>query len=159
MLREADLTQDERGDAGDDEQHANDRDRLHAKNLPMPYPRPTYVAGPSRSSTARGRLHDSGASFDKLRMRATFGGAKTLPHPELVEGRTVPIQRRVPSLQREPLHLDAAVEVAVGTGRLLPAAADDLDALGVDLRMLLQQGDPHGIRALLRQLHGLQGHG
>src|SRR5580765_6671878 len=28
------------------------------------------------------------------------------------------------SLQREPLHLDAAIEVAVGAGGLIPAAAD-----------------------------------
>jgi hypothetical protein len=32
--------------------------------------------------------HKHRASFDKLRMRKDFGGTKTGPHPELVEGRT-----------------------------------------------------------------------
>jgi hypothetical protein len=30
-----------------------------------------------------------GASFDKLRMRASFCATKGLPHPELVEGRVM----------------------------------------------------------------------
>jgi hypothetical protein len=34
-------------------------------------------------------LHDDHASFDKLRMRSTLGGTKKVPHPELVEGRTL----------------------------------------------------------------------
>jgi hypothetical protein len=34
-------------------------------------------------------LHDASASFDKLRKREDFGGTKKVPHPELVEGRTL----------------------------------------------------------------------
>jgi hemerythrin len=36
-------------------------------------------------------LHDQPASFDKLRMRGNLSGVKKEPHPELVEGRTLPI--------------------------------------------------------------------
>jgi len=39
----------------------------------------------------RYRSHEHGASFDKLRMRGSLDGTKKDPHPELVEGRTVPI--------------------------------------------------------------------
>src|SRR6185312_14827043 len=37
-------------------------------------------------------LHGKPVSFDKLRMRRNLGGTKKDPHPELVEGRALPIQ-------------------------------------------------------------------
>jgi hypothetical protein len=37
-------------------------------------------------------LHQHCASFDKLGMRGFLHASKTFPHPELAEGRTVPLQ-------------------------------------------------------------------
>ena len=45
-------------------------------------------------------LHDPRASFDRLRMRGNLGGMKNLPHPEPVEGRTLPIQVSCKRLMR-----------------------------------------------------------
>jgi hypothetical protein len=65
------------------------------------------IAGPQMDADERGstpaeshlretnhmiRLQSDGASFDRLRMRDDLGGMKKAPHPELVEGRTLPIQ-------------------------------------------------------------------
>jgi hypothetical protein len=36
------------------------------------------------------------ASFDKLRMRVFLDATKTLPHPELVEGRRIVMQPEYP---------------------------------------------------------------
>src|SRR5688572_14915196 len=48
--------------------------------------------------------------------------------------------RRGPRLfDGEPLHFDAAVLVGVGAGRFFPAAADDVEALAVDVVFLDQQ--------------------
>lgn len=52
------------------------------------------------------------------------------------------------SLQGEPLHLDPAIQVTVRSGRFFPTATDKLEAVGVQVGVLGEQGVTYGLGAL-----------
>src|SRR5262249_31789230 len=89
-LGEAYLAQDERGDAGNDEQDTNDRDGFHATVLPMPYFCARYAADSARSRHIN-RLHPAQCVLRQAQHEGRPEWQENGPHPELVEGRTAPI--------------------------------------------------------------------
>ena len=112
-----------------------------------------------------GRVPDHGGpnSADAEDRHAERHALRILDGPPVARCCSAPLHRAIergwPLFDREPLHFDAAVLIALRAHGLFPPPADRLDAARSPAPCDARQRISHRRRALARQLHRLQRHG